>query len=223
MNNKQKALLFDMNGTMIDDMEYHCRVWHELLNKDLTAGMTYEEVKVQMYGKNSELLQRIFGTERFTAEELDFWSIEKEKRYQAEYLPHLKLLDGLEKFFEKAYSRSIPMALCSAAITFNVDFVLDNLEIRHYFQSIISADNVRISKPNPETFLKAAKELEVTPLNCIVFEDAPKGVEAARNAGMDCVVLLTAHEEKEFKSYNNIICMVKDYSDPILNKLIKFD
>jgi beta-phosphoglucomutase-like phosphatase (HAD superfamily) len=90
--------------------------------------------------------------------------------------------------------------------------VLDNLNIRHYFKTIVSADDVTISKPHPETFLKAAKLLGVDAANCLVFEDAPKGVEAAQNAGMSSVVLTTMHEKEEFAGYNNIIRYTKDYT-----------
>ena len=74
------------------------------------------------------------------------------------------------------------MAIGSAAPLFNVDFVLDNLNIRDYFQAVVSGVDVVESKPYPEVFLKAAKRLGVEPSSCIVFEDAPKGVEAAANA-----------------------------------------
>ena len=104
------------------------------------------------------------------------------------------------------------MAIGSAAITFNIDFVLNNLNIRHFFRAIVSADDVTTSKPDPETFIKCAKLLNVSPENCIVFEDAPKGVEGAQNAGMDCVVLTTMHEKEDFSHYKNVIDFIKDYS-----------
>jgi HAD superfamily hydrolase (TIGR01509 family) len=201
-----------MNGTMIDDMQFHLKAWYHILNDDLGANISWEETKSHMYGKNSELLIRIFGENRFSPEEMDRFSIEKEKRYQQEFKPHLQLIPGLQQFLEKAHALNIPMAIGSAAIPFNIDFVLDNLNIRHYFKAIVSADDVTISKPHPETFLKAAKLLGVDAANCLVFEDAPKGVEAAQNAGMSAVVLTTMHEKEEFAVYNNIIRYTKDYT-----------
>ena len=210
-----KAFLFDLNGTMIDDMEFHLKAWYHILNDDLGANLSWEETKVQMYGKNSELLVRIFGNNKFTQEEMDRLSIEKEKRYQQEYKPHLKLIPGLHEFLEKAHALNIPMAIGSAAIMFNIDFVLDNLNIRHYFKAIVSADDVSISKPHPETYLRCAGLLGVDPANCLVFEDAPKGVEAAQNAGMGSVVLTatTLHEQEEFAVYNNVIQYITDYTN----------
>jgi beta-phosphoglucomutase len=208
----EKAFLFDLNGTMIDDMQFHLKAWYHILNDDLGANLSWEETKSHMYGKNSELLVRVFGKNRFSQEEMDRLSVEKEKRYQQEYKPHLRLIPGLHQFLEKAHAMNIPMAIGSAAIMFNIDFVLDNLKIRHYFKAIVSADDVHTSKPHPETFLKAAELVGVNPGNCLVFEDAPKGVEAAQNAKMPSVVLTTMHEKEEFATYNNIIQYIRDYT-----------
>ena len=111
------------------------------------------------------------------------------------------------------------MAIGSAASIFNIDFALDNLNVRHYFEFVVSGDDVKNSKPHPETYLKGAKYLQVEPQSCIVFEDAPKGVEAALNAGMKCVVITSMHQEKEFSDYDNILLFVKDYTDPRLAAL----
>ena len=216
-----KAFLFDLNGTMIDDMDYHTDAWHDILNNDLGANLSREAVKMEMYGKNHELLVRVFGDDRFSEEEKDKLSFEKEKRYQATYRPHLRLIEGLEDFLEKADQKGIKMAIGSAAITFNVDFVLDGLNVRKYFPVIISADEVSVSKPDPETFIKGAEGLGFKPEECIVFEDNPKGVEAARRAGMKCVVLTTMHEEYEFEGLDNILVFVKDYTDPFFEEFLR--
>ena len=215
----KQAFIFDLNGTMINDMEYHMKAWYGILNEDLKAGLSWEEVKSHMYGKNEELLDRVFGKGHFNQEQADRISMEKERRYQQSFRPHLELIAGLSVFLEKAEEHRIRMAIGSAAIPFNIDFILDNLFIRHYFSAIVSASDVSISKPHPETFLKAAAQLQTTPDKCLVFEDAPKGVEAARRAGMDCIVLTTMHTKEEFREYPNILRYVADYTDPSLDEL----
>lgn len=209
-----------MDGTMVDNMEYHGQAWFDILNNDLGAGLSKAEVKKEMYGKNPEVLERIFGKDKFTSAEIEEYSMRKEKDYQAQYKPNLKLIEGLEDFLKKADELKIKMAIASAAIPFNIDFVVDNLDIRKYLKAIISADDVEISKPHPETFLKAAAALGVKPEDCIVFEDAPKGVEAAKNAGMKCVVLTTAHETEDFKEHENVLFFIKDYTDERVLKLL---
>ncbi len=209
---KYEAYLFDLNGTIIDDMHFHARAWESILNKDLGANLSYEQVVLQMYGKNSELLERVFGKGHFTQEEMDRISLEKEKRYQEEFRPYLKLIHGLDTFLENAYRAGIKMAIGSAAIPFNIDFVLDNLNLRKYFGAIVSADDVVASKPNSETFLKGSELLGIPPEKCLVFEDAPKGIEAAQNAGMDALCITTLHPKEDFEKYNNIIKFISNYS-----------
>jgi beta-phosphoglucomutase len=217
MNIKAAAFLFDLNGTVIDDMYYHAEAWYDILNNDLKAGLTWDEVKVQMYGKNDELLVRIFGHNYFTQQRINELSIEKEKRYQKAYMPKLALIEGLKEFLEKAKAAGIKMAIGSAAIPFNIDFVLDNLQLRKYFPVVVSADDVTTSKPHPDTFLQCATALGVAPADCIVFEDAPKGVESALNAGMRSFVLTTSHPIKDFEQYSNIIGFGADYTGLIIN------
>ena len=146
-------------------------------------------------------------------------SLEKEKQYQQTFKPHLQSLPGLMEFLQQVHKAGIKMAIGSAAIMFNIDFVLDNLKIRKYFDALISADDVQHSKPHPETYLKCAKKLNMEPHDCLVFEDAPKGVESAFNAGMNVYVITLMHEKEEFNAYTNIIGFSKDYENLNLSSL----
>lgn len=202
MQLKYKAFLFDLNGTMINDMDYHITAWHRILNQ-LGASITWEQMKHECYGKNHELLERTFPG-RFTDAEKDRMSYEKEEAYQEAFRPYLELIEGLELFLKQAHDSGIVMAIGSAAILFNIDFVLDGLNIRPYFKALVSADHVSRSKPDPETYLTCARLLGVAPEDCLVFEDTPKGVESARNAGMDCVVIRGMHGEEEFEQFGNV-------------------
>lgn len=208
--NEFKAFLFDLNGTMIDDMDYHVRSWHRILN-ELGANLTKAEAKAECYGKNHELIERIFPG-RFSRDEKDRMSVEKEKQYQAEYKPSLALLPGLMDLLVSAKQKNIKMAIGSAAIMYNIDFVLEGLNIRHYFDAIVSADDVSRSKPDPETYLKCASILGIDPQDCLVFEDVPKGVESAHNAGMKAMVLTTMHVNQEFNHLDNVLGFHEDYT-----------
>src|SRR5688572_13050009 len=213
-----KAFLFDLNGTMIDDMSYHINAWHRILN-NLGAGISLERTKEECYGKNHELLERIFPG-RFTLAEKDKMSFEKETAYQEGFRPQLRLIEGLETFLPAAHAQGIKTAIGSAAILYNIDFVLDGLNIRHLIDAIVSADDVQHSKPHPETFLKCAEALSESTADCLVFEDAPKGVEAALNAGMDCMVITTLHNPEEFSHYDNIVGFINNFHDAQLTRLL---
>lgn len=210
---RYKAFIFDLNGTIIDDMAFHAEAWFRILNEELNAGLSREAVSSHMYGKNSEVLDRIFGRGKFTEAEKETLSLRKEQIYQEAYLPHLRLLPGLEDFLKKAASKGIPMAIGTAAIPFNVDFVVDRLHIRGYFQAMVTADDVSKSKPDPETFLSCARLLHTAPSDCLVFEDVPKGAEAAANAGMDTVIVTTGHRPEEFEERHRVRYYVPDFTD----------
>ncbi|MGF1925836.1 MAG: HAD family hydrolase, partial [Bacteroidia bacterium] len=127
----------------------------------------------------------------------------------------------LHEFLIKAQKNAIKMAIGSAAIPFNIDFVIDKLSIRSHFKAIISANDVKLSKPDPETFSNCAKALGVKPQECIVFEDVPKGVESAQRAGMKCFVITTTHNVDEFHNFENILGFIDDYNSPILTQLFQ--
>jgi HAD superfamily hydrolase (TIGR01509 family) len=213
------AYLFDLNGTMINDMPYHITAWHRILN-ELGSGISMEGMKEECYGKNHELLERIFPG-RFTIEEKNKMSFEKEQQYQKEFRPYLKLINGLEQFLKEAHERGIKLGIGSAAIMFNIDFVLDGLEIRKYFDAIVSADDVENSKPDPGTWFKCAKKLLLQPAECLVFEDTPKGAESALNAGMKCVIITNLHKKEEFSEYQNVIGFITDFNDISINEFLK--
>ncbi len=162
-----KTFLFDLNGTMINDMTYHITEWHRILNS-FGANITLERMKNECYGKNDEVIERILPG-RFTEEEKIKMSFEKEKQYQQEFRPYLKLINALEKFLEDAYDAGIKLAIGSAAIRFNIDFVLDGLGIRKYFDAVLGTDEVINSKPDSETWLKCVRKLQLSPLRMSRF------------------------------------------------------
>jgi HAD superfamily hydrolase (TIGR01509 family) len=208
-----KGFLFDLNGTMINDMPYHIEAWHKQLVA-LGSAISLEETKYQCYGKNDELLERVFPG-RFTIEEKIKLGNDKEALYRVEFKPYLKLIDGLEAFLMNASNQNKKMAIGSAAINENINFVIDNMNIRHHFEAIVSANDVAKSKPHPETFLKCAEKLGLHPNDCIVFEDTPKGVECALNAGIKTVVILGEHSKEDFVSFPNVIKYVFNYMELI--------
>jgi beta-phosphoglucomutase family hydrolase len=207
---KYKAFLFDLNGTMVNDMPYHVQAWYRILNH-LGANISMEQMKEECYGKNHELIERIFPG-RFSEEEKETMSIEKETQYREHFRPNLRLIPGLSTFLQKSAAENIKMAIGSAAIMSNIDFVIDNCNIRQYFDALVSADDVQQSKPHPETFLECARRLHMLPADCIVFEDSPKGVETAANAGMGAVVITTIHTRHDFLQYQNVIRFIDTFN-----------
>lgn len=205
-----KAFVFDLNGTIINDMEYHSRAWFNMFSS-LGVNLSYADAVRESYGKNEEVIERVMPNV-YSVEERTKIGLKKEEIYRSEYLPELALIDGFGSFIEKYSQQGMLMAIGSAAIMINIDFVINNCNIRHYFQSIVSAEQVAKSKPDPETFLKCADELNVNPEQCIVFEDSPKGLESGLRANMHPIVITTTHKVEEFKQWQEkIVGFIEDY------------
>jgi beta-phosphoglucomutase len=211
-----KAIIFDMDGTMINNMAYHLLAW-ERMAAELGSPLRGEALMAQLYGSNRGVVERVFGRGRFSDAEIQQIGDTKEAYYRELYYPHIRLIDGLDAFLAHNQARGIPMALGTASNMPNIDLTLDALQIRHYFGAVVSADDVKNGKPDPETYLKAAAQLGCAPADCLVFEDVPKGVEAAANAGMQAIVLTTTHQPQDFTQFDNILRFVPDYRELMLD------
>lgn len=213
-----KAFIFDMNGTMVNDMQYHTVAWHKVLN-NLNANLSLEQTKLQMYGKGEEMFDRVFGKGKFSDDEMQKIILQKELAYQDEFRPHLQLIKGLDTFLQKAKEKNIGLAIGTAAPKTNVDYVLDGLHLHDIFNAIVGAEDVTTSKPDPEVFLKCASLLNVSPEDAIVFEDSPKGIEAAQNGGFKAVAITSFHDAEDFDQFDNVLFVVDDYEDERLKGL----
>ena len=206
-----KAIIFDMDGTMINNMSYHLTAWEQMMH-ELNHPLRGKPLFSQLYGSNKGVIERIFGDGHFDTAAIQQLSDRKEEIYRNLYHPHIQLMPGLAAFLEQQYQRGTPMALGTASNRPNIDFTMETLGIRHYFKTIVSADDVAKGKPDPEVYLKAAAQMGIVPGECLVFEDVPKGVEAAANAGMKAIVVTSTHSPEEFLAYQNVITFIEDYN-----------
>jgi beta-phosphoglucomutase len=211
-NNKTpKALIFDMDGTMVDNMMIHHRAWQQRLAQE-GLHFSMAEVIEHCHGKNLEILERLFG-DKYTEEQRLVISNEKEAIYREVFRDDIKLIDGLSELLATAFEHEIPLAIGTAAQYDNVNFVLDTLNIRNYFEIIVADVDVKKGKPDPEVFLKVAEKLGISPENCLVFEDSPVGAQAAQNAGMKSIILTTTHKKHEFENYTTLIKCINNYNE----------
>jgi beta-phosphoglucomutase len=211
MNNK--AFLFDLDGTLIDTMPWHFKTW-QLVVKEMGSPLEGDALMQQLYGNGAELMNRLVPGRTFTEEEAKEIVDAKEERYRQLYGKQITVLEGAREFLEEALLHKIPMGIGTASNQANIDFALDQLQLRPYFTRIVGADDVQLSKPHPETWLKLADTLQTPPGQCIVFEDAPKGIEAAQKAGMKAIAITGHFSANDFGSYDNILKIV-----PSLNAL----
>ena len=204
-----KGIIFDMDGTMVDNMMVHHRAWQREL-AELGLKMSLEEVKEKIHGVNTEILERLFG-DRFSPDERVQISQKKEAAYREIFKSDLKLVDGLPELLDELKSADIPMAIGTAAPEENANFVLDELNLRHYFRAVYHAGSVQNGKPHPEIFIKAASGMNLDVKDCLVFEDSVTGAETAKRAGTTAIIVTTTHGPDEFAHFNHIHQFVSDF------------
>lgn len=183
-----RAAVFDLNGTLVDDIAYHYRAWQALAER-LRVTMN-EEIFQSFNGqKNEDIFPRLLGRE-VGPSIIEALGREKEEQYRALYRPHLAPLAGAEELLARLRSAGWKLAVASSAPEENRAMVLDGLAWNDRFDVVVNNTGLR-GKPAPDIFLAAAEQLEVTPDVCIAFEDAVNGVVSAVAAGMLVVGVTT--------------------------------
>lgn len=186
----KKAYIFDMDGVIVDNITYHIQALKQFLAQ---FGQEVDDEYFQKHLNGRTMQEVVLGLKPDASEEkIMQLTEEKESIYRSLYREHLKPTDGLISFLEEAKHAGIKMAVATSAITSNVEFTLDGLHIRKYFDAIIDSTMVTHGKPHPEIYLKAASTLTCDPQDCLVFEDALAGIESAHNAGIEVVGLATS-------------------------------
>lgn len=204
-----EGIIFDMDGTMVDNMMVHHRAWQRILAK-YGIDLPLEDVKERIHGINEEILEREFG-DRFTPAERKMVADEKEATYRQIFKPELKLINGLPDFLNYLDQINLPYGIGTAAPGPNADFVLDELDLRPRFKTVVHAGHVTKGKPNPEVFEKAAAGIGVPLDKCIVFEDSPTGAEAAFRGGALSIIVTTTHTPTEFSHLTNVLKFIEDF------------
>ncbi len=208
----QRAFIFDMDGTIVDNMAFHTRSWLAFFERRGQRLDADEFFRATAGRQGHEIMSTYLG-QHLSKEESAQLDFEKESLYRELYAPHLAAVAGFEQFIARAKSLGIKLAVATAAPNENIAFTLDGLDLRKQFDAIAGAADVARGKPHPDVFLLAAERSGALPANSIVFEDAPLGVEAARRAGMRAVVLSTTLPAAAFAEFDNVIAVVRDFSE----------
>ena len=203
-----KAVIFDMDGTMINNMTYHKKAWREFFNRhDLT--FSDEEFRQKISGKKNEQIFELVFNRQLSTEEIKKFTEEKEEIYRELYAPEIKEIEGLSHVIKSLKEKGIHLAIATTAPEKNRNFGLQALGLNGKFEVILGDEHVSKGKPDPEIYLETAKKLNIAPENCLVFEDTPPGVKAGKRAGMIVVGILSTHSKEEL---NKADYLVNDYS-----------
>ena len=218
MGNPQRAFIFDMDGTIVDNMAFHTQSWIAFFERRGHQIDPDEFFRATAGRQGHEIMRHYLG-EHLTAEESALLDFEKESLYRELYAPHLATLRGFDQFIANAKSAGVALAVATAAPNDNITFTLDGLNLRGHFHAVVGAADVARGKPNPDVFLLAAERSGALPAHSIVFEDAPLGVEAARRAGMRAVALTTTLPAEAFAQFDNVIRIARDFSELDIEQL----
>ncbi len=213
------GFIFDMDGTLVDNMRFHTEAWTTMLAENGVEN-DGQDFLVETAGKTNREIIPIFFKD-VTEEEMLKLASQKEKLYRNLFGPELKTIDGGVEFLEGSKKLGIKMAVATAAPVANMEFILDGLDLRKYFTVITTAADVEKGKPHPEGFRISAEKLGVEPYNCLVFEDAINGFEAASRAGMKSIGIETVNSIETIFKLPDVVEVKEDFSglDPI--KLVK--
>jgi HAD superfamily hydrolase (TIGR01509 family) len=206
----KSAFIFDMDGTMVDNMHHHTASWVELLGRhgvDIEPSAFFNDTA----GRPGQHILRTYLDGSLTEADCALLIDEKEGLYQRRYAAHMRALPGFGEFIGEARRRGVALAVASGAPPTNLDFILDGLGLRGHFDAVVGAADVRHGKPDPEVFELAARLCGVASGRCVVFEDAPLGVEAAARAGMPAVVLTTTLPAQSFAQFGHVLACAPDF------------
>lgn len=212
-----KAVIFDMDGVIVNNHEYHFKAWMDFADR-YGFELNEEIYKEQFNGKtNRDLFRMIFDDP--TDEEIETYTEEKESLYRELYYDDLAVHVGLLDFLSALKRARIKIALATSAPTENVDWVLDNLQLRPWFDVIVDGTEVENGKPDPEIYRTVCDRLEIDPKFCLVFEDSLAGLESGKEAGCMIVGVATSHEQWELEGHTDHV--LHDFTEvkPIWTRL----
>lgn len=209
---KVEALIFDMDGTMIDSMPWHARSWVAFVERR-GLKLDVSDILARTTGRTgSECMRELFGAQLSDAE-CDAMVHEKEEIYRALFDgENFAEVAGFTAFAKAAVARGLKIAVGTAGDRHNIAFAMSRLKMDPLPLAVVGGDEGFSGKPTPAIFLEAARRIGVAPERCIVFEDAPFGIEAARRGGMRAVAVCSTHTPAELAG-PHVMTAVRDYNE----------
>ena len=192
------AALFDLDGTLIDSQAHHMASWQEMFRRE--GHVIPAADIVSTFGQTSPQVVRSLIRYSLDEEMVVALADKKEAIFRDMIRGELELLPGALGLIRALREAAYRVALATSAPPENVTMVLQELAISTLFDAVVGEKDITRSKPDPEIFLLAARRVSVQPKHCLVFEDSPSGVQAAKAAGMKCVALLTGYSPAQLQS-----------------------
>jgi len=223
-----RAVIFDFNGVLIDDEPIHLEMFQKVL-KDEGLSLDAKDYYERYLGFDDRGCFKAYYKRAghilsdTTLEDL----VQRKAHYYREVIENrMVVFPGVEQLIRELSSH-IPLAIASGALRSEIELILEKMDLTKYFQGIVSAEDVREGKPNPEIFTKALDLLNqfeadgsIDPSECLAIEDSREGIRAAHGARLKCLAITNSHSEKELSEADSVINSMEEVSLGFLETLL---
>jgi beta-phosphoglucomutase-like phosphatase (HAD superfamily) len=206
-----RGIIFDMDGTMIDSMRHHAQSWITFAERHRLT-IEVDELMRRTTGRTgAECMEVLFGRPMDAKES---WALvhQKEEIYRELFAPVFAEVAGFKAFCADAMARGLRIGVGTAGDKHNIAFAFSHLRMDPMPHAVVGGDEGLAGKPEPAIFLEAARRIGVAPEDCVVFEDAPFGIEAARRAGMRAVAMCTSHTAEQLAG-PHVLASARNYHE----------
>jgi beta-phosphoglucomutase len=186
-HDEQGAVIWDMDGTLVDTAELHFQAWAALA-REIGKPFTRAGFAATFGWRNPEIIPKLFGS-HCSAQDIEELGNRKENLYREQAKQGVDLLPGARQLLEGLQASGFKQAIGSSAPRANLELILELTASAQFFQALVSMEDTQRGKPDPEVFVRAAGKLAVSPERCLVIEDAPVGIQAARAGGMRAIAV----------------------------------
>ncbi len=203
----RNSFIWDMDGVLVDSGRAHYEAWRDTF---AARGVTYTKEQFGHYfgARNDYTILNVMG--KLPEDEVREMDAEKERRYRAAARRSSTTFPGVIKLLDVLKAGGFGLALGTSAPRENYETIAPMLGLEKYFNTVVTGDDVQSGKPDPEIYLTAAHRLGVDPADCMVFEDSPLGVAAAKSAGMKCVAVTNTHPASSFKDADRVVASIEE-------------
>ena len=210
-----KAVIFDMDGVIINNTPYHVRAW-EVFAEQYNLELLMEKFKQELLGISTEsILKQLFGQD-LSQEKIAKYTSEKDSIYFEIYKENISAAEGLLEFIDLLKEKNITMGVATSETKEIAHSILQKVGVKQYFKVIVTGDDVENLKPNSEPYLTAAEGVGETPADCMAIEDTPSGIQSAKGAGMKVIGITTTYPSEKLSEADVV---VKDFTELTLEKI----
>jgi beta-phosphoglucomutase family hydrolase len=203
LRQSKKTILWDMDGVISDSYSFHFAAWQETFAKR-SIKFTKEDF-TKLFGTRNDFIARSVMGGEFLERDVKIVVQEKEENFRRKATGNIKPFPGAVRLLNALKNGKFKLGLASSAPKENIDLVLSELNLARIFDCIVFGQEVSESKPSPQIYLLAAKKLEVAPNDCVVIEDSPLGVKAAKTAGMKCLAITNTHPLEKLEEADRVV------------------